>query len=319
MTRKADSRNNVGFTPPSLVEMECRPILPLEAKSVSLLRSTIVIPSFPAILVEFVQNSLDARASSISLFLDLNHWSIKCEDDGDGMTEADLERIGGRERYWTSKLGNGLEIGQVDTFGFRGEALASIADVSTLEVRTRSRWDVEGESYSLILENGERIHSGIASTRRNGPGTTVWARDVYSKVSTLSVARRRNVLISIIGLQWPVRRRPVSTPAGRLALLTSFRNSLATLSLLHPLVSFNLVDSSTADSKRLLSVNKMREGVLGRWKQLWGRAGVENVYEFEDTAGEFSASGFFSLTASHSKGSQFVCTSFAQSLVFSAD
>ena len=280
--------------------------MPLEAKSVSLLRSTLVIPSFPAILVEFVQNSIDAHATSISLYLDLDRWSIKCEDDGDGIAQADLERIGGGERYWTSKLGNGLEIGQVDTFGFRGEALASIADVSTLEVLTRSRRNVEGETYSVILKDGEPSYSGVASTRRNGPGTTAWAKDVFSKVIQALLARRRIDLTWIIELQWPVRRRPSSTPAGRLALLTSSRNSLATLSLLHPLVSFSLVDAS-ADSKRLLSVNKMREGVLGRWRQLWGRAGVEKVYGFEEVLGEFAAAGFFSLTASHSKGSQFVC------------
>ena len=194
----ATSRENnefekfVGCTSPSLAGMEGRPILPLEPKSVSLLRSTLVIPSFPAILVEFVQNSLDAGAGSISLYLDLDRWSIKCEDDGNGMASTDLERIAGGERYWTSKLGDGLEIGQVDTFGFRGEALASIADVSTLEVLTRSRRDVEGESYSLILKDGERLCSGAAGTRRNGPGTTVWARDVFSRVRAPLLAQVRS-------------------------------------------------------------------------------------------------------------------------------
>lgn len=50
--------------------------------------------------------------------------------------------------------------------------------------------------------------------------------------------------------------------------------------------------------------------MLGRWRQLWGRAGVDKVVVFErqeGTEGEFGASGFFSLTASHSKANQFIC------------
>lgn len=89
------------------------------------------------------------------------------------------------------------------------------------------------------------------------------------------------------------------------------------MALLHPLVSFSLTDTSdqTSGIKRLLVVSRSKEGCLGRWRQLWGRAGVENTVEFEEkevTNGDdvkLSAHGFFSLAASHSKASQFICTS----------
>lgn len=121
--------------------------------------------------------------------------------------------------------------------------------------------------------------------------------------------------------QWPVRRRPLSTPAARLSLVASAKNLLSTIALVHPLVTFSLTDTSGASAprNRLISVSKSTEGILGRWRQLWGRAGVEKVDVFEEWEGEedmdvtkedrFGALGFFSLTASHSKSSQFICAS----------
>lgn len=99
-----------------------------------------------------------------------------------------------------------------------------------------------------------------------------------------------------------------------MALRNAFRLTLASLSLVHPSVAFTLHDLTsawtTSPAKVLISVGKTREGILGRWRQLWGRAGVEKVAkvsEWEDDSRLFGVDGFFSLTASHSKGSQFIC------------
>lgn len=71
--------------------------------------------------------------------------------------------------------------------------------------------------------------------------------------------------------------------------------------------------------KKLIQVSRTGDEILGRWKQLWGRAGVEKVAIFEQWEdvevisekgkGKFGVEGFFSLTASHSKASQFICKS----------
>lgn len=289
------------MTPPPAL-----PILSLPPATTSRLRSSIVLPSFPAILVELVQNALDAQSTSIVVSVDLERWNMKCEDDGVGLSEAELEKIG-EERYWTSKLSE-EGMGRVNTFGFRGEALASIACVGVLEILSRSRSKCDGGSCSKTVQDGVTIPIGEARARRGTPGTTVWARQVFHKVRRTS----KSEFMLIPAIQWPVRRRPHSTGAGRAALLTSLRSSLATLVLLYPLVSFTLTD--LVASHHLLTVTKMREGVLGRWKQLWGRAGVEKVYEFDESENHgdlegFSASGFFSLTAAHSKASQYICSS----------
>lgn len=162
-----------------------RPVAALPARTTSLLRSSLVIPSIPSILVELVQNALDAQANTVDLFFDLERWSIKIEDNGWGLSRDNLGRVGG-ERYLTSKLGEG-GMGAVETFGFRGEALASIADVAMLEVLTqpRSEGGEEGESYSLVLRGGKRLFNGVAKTKRNSSGTTIWIRDIFYKVCSI--------------------------------------------------------------------------------------------------------------------------------------
>lgn len=165
---------------------DARPIAALPPSTTSYLRSALVISSLPSVLVELVQNSLDANASSIHVSFDLERWTIKCEDNGTGIELADLYQLGG-ERYLTSKLGVG-GLAEVETFGFRGEALSSLADVGMLELLTRPRkgpgpGGLEGATYSLVLRDGKRVHAGIAKQERTGYGTTVWVRDIYYRVS----------------------------------------------------------------------------------------------------------------------------------------
>lgn len=165
-------------------------IKPLPNKTTSLLRSTLIIPSLPSILIELVQNSLDAKASNIIVSFELDNWTIKCEDDGYGLTNLEMLKVGG-ERYLTSKLDieNNRGMEEVDTFGFRGEALASLADVAMLEILSKTRRVVAGsnESYSLLFRGGEKIYNGIAAVKRNSIGTTVWIRDIFWKVRHFNV------------------------------------------------------------------------------------------------------------------------------------
>ncbi|GAA5920751.1 hypothetical protein JCM1841_004163 [Sporobolomyces salmonicolor] len=269
-------------------------IRPLPPRTASLLRSSIVIPSLPSILAELVHNALDARATQVHLTVDLDTWSIKCDDNGSGISPQGLATLEHEGRYSTSKLPGSDSQPPWHAYGFRGEALASLADVGLLEVRTRT---AQGETHELVLRGGATLSRGVSSIKRTAQGTTVWVRDIFYK--------------------WPVRRRPLSTPSAQLSLLSSFRSALATLSLVHPSVSFSLADttrsptSASCEPKRLLAVPKSTEGTLGRWRQLWGRAGAEKVWQINEEedwgeAGTIRAEGFFSLTASHSKASQFI-------------
>lgn len=171
-----------------------QPIVPLPPSTTSLLRSTLVIPSLPAALLELVQNALDAQASRIDVSFDLDRWTIKCEDNGVGIVRSQLGGVAS-ERYLTSKTMPGDEAQQQggETFGFRGEALASLADVALLELVSKARG--AGKTISLVVRGGERLHEGVASTERPTEGTTVWVRDIFYKVRapmlcTLSAAAR---------------------------------------------------------------------------------------------------------------------------------
>src|SRR5258708_3364932 len=87
---------------------------------------------------ELVENSLDAGATSVSLdLMSAGRTRIRVSDDGVGMTREDAELA--LDRHATSKLRSFDDLQQLATFGFRGEALPSIAAVSKLTLSTRVR------------------------------------------------------------------------------------------------------------------------------------------------------------------------------------
>lgn len=73
-------------------------ILPLPRPASTTLRSSLVIPTFPQVLAELVQNSLDAKAHRIDCWLDLSKGgeSLRVEDDGCGIERGALKRVGAR-------------------------------------------------------------------------------------------------------------------------------------------------------------------------------------------------------------------------------
>lgn len=158
-------------------------ITTLPAETSSLLRSTVIIPSLPSILTELVQNSLDAGATAINVAVDLARWSIKVEDNGRGI--ADISLLA--QRYCTSKLVN-QQVEQ--SYGFRGEALASMADIASLEILTRSGSSapVAQGTHTLLIRGGVELALGLSKVHRTAPGTTVWVRDIFYKVSVRVVS-----------------------------------------------------------------------------------------------------------------------------------
>src|SRR5215208_3389502 len=91
-----------------------------------------------SVVKELVENSLDAGARRIAIAVELGGKKlIRVEDDGEGMDPDDARLA--IERHATSKIAHAEDLGAIETLGFRGEALPSIASVSHFTLRTRAR------------------------------------------------------------------------------------------------------------------------------------------------------------------------------------
>ena len=106
-----------------------------------------------SIVKELVENSLDAEAKHIQvLVVDGGRTCVQVIDDGKGMSETDARMA--FERHATSKIRQASDLFGLTTMGFRGEALASIAAVAQVELRTRRP---EDELGTLLRIAGSKL------------------------------------------------------------------------------------------------------------------------------------------------------------------
>lgn len=122
---------------------------------------------------ELIENALDAGARRIDVVIeDGGRRLIRVVDDGEGMDSDDLALC--VERHATSKLPAG-DLSCIETLGFRGEALPSIASVADLEIVTRSR--MARRASALRVTHGRK---GEIAPAGHPPGTRVEVRDLFA-------------------------------------------------------------------------------------------------------------------------------------------
>lgn len=106
-----------------------------------------VVENPSAMIKELIENSLDAGANNIEIIVDKNGRYVKITDNGEGMGKEDL--LLSVERHSTSKIRNKEDIYRLSTYGFRGEALASIASISRMEMLSKTEEMLSGNKIYL--------------------------------------------------------------------------------------------------------------------------------------------------------------------------
>jgi DNA mismatch repair protein MutL len=129
-----------------------------------------------SVIKELVENSFDAGADSVVVVVkDSGKQLIHIVDNGRGMSREDLELS--IKRHATSKIYTQDDLESIRTFGFRGEALASITSVAYLELRSRRKEDEYG--WKLV---SEPMKEPVIEPINMDPGTQVFVRNLFYNV-----------------------------------------------------------------------------------------------------------------------------------------
>lgn len=213
-----------------------------------------------SIIKELVENSLDANSSNIVIEINNGGKSyIRVTDDGDGILEEDLDIA--FKRHSTSKLSNVDDLYRVMSFGFRGEALASISTVSKVQVLTKTDDDLLG--IQAFVEEGEVIKKRPVGCPK---GTTMIVKDIFYNIPV-----RKKFLKSHI-----IEANHISDIVYKLALGNSD-------------ISFKYIK----DNKVILKTSKDND-LISNIYTLLGKDFSDNLLRIDYEGSNFSISGYIS-------------------------
>lgn len=189
-----------------------------------------------SVVKELVENAIDAEASRVEIAIERGGKRlIRVSDDGIGMGREDALLC--FDRHATSKIEEATDLSGVRTFGFRGEAIPSVASVSRLTLETH---DGHGDAGTRVRVSGGQINDVADHPRRRG--TTFEVRNLFFNA--------------------PVRARFLKSVSAEARAISEVVTALA---LANPNVAFLL----TSDERSLLDLAPSTE-VAARISQIWG-------------------------------------------------
>ncbi len=148
----------------------------LDESTIQMIAAGEIIERPASVVKELVENSLDANSTNITVEIANGGKDyIRVTDDGDGLLDEDIDLA--FKRHSTSKIYKADDLYNILSFGFRGEALASISTVSRLEVLTKTKNSVSGTQ--VFVEEGSIIQKKPIGCPK---GTTMIVRDLFYNV-----------------------------------------------------------------------------------------------------------------------------------------
>ncbi|MBI2357761.1 MAG: DNA mismatch repair endonuclease MutL [Deltaproteobacteria bacterium] len=227
-----------------------------------------------SVVKELVENSLDAQAREISVWVGRSGVAmIRVSDDGTGIPFEDISLA--VERHSTSKLRDEADLFRIATLGFRGEALPSIASVAKVEIVSRTRDAAAG--YRLCVQGGKKDEPVLAGC---APGTTVEVRDLFFNT--------------------PARRKFLKSPATELGHVCDVVNRMA---LAYWEVHFRLYCDGNMVSNYVV-VRRLQDRV----EQVLGQEIAAAMAPFSADRGKVRVSGFLSTSPSSFSSSRHMLT-----------
>ena len=199
----------------------------LDSKTINLISAGEVIEGPSDILKELIENAIDSGADSIYIKVKSSGVdSIEVKDNGSGITKEDLKIC--LERHTTSKLTKIEDLYSIESFGFRGEALASIDAVSKVTI--------------------------ITSTNNNGEGYILKNKEISEQTTT----KGTNIKVEDLFYNLPVRKKFLKSKAFEFSKL--YNNFLA-FAIQNPQIKFhfnserkNVVFTKTSKINRLIQI-----------------------------------------------------------------
>ncbi|MGL5417039.1 MAG: DNA mismatch repair endonuclease MutL [Clostridium sp.] len=206
-----------------------------------------VVEKPSSVVKELVENSIDAKAKNITIEIEEGGTSfIRIIDDGVGIHKDDLEKA--FLPHATSKIKDSNDIFSIMTLGFRGEALPSIAAVSKVTLKTKTK-DMEfGEE--ITIEGGKIINKSSCGANL---GTTIEVRDIFFNV--------------------PARKKFLKSNTREASIISDIINRL---SLANPDISFKLFNNG----KKVLQTfgrGELKDAI----RAVYGKNITDNILYFE--------------------------------------
>ncbi|MGD9964510.1 MAG: DNA mismatch repair endonuclease MutL [Candidatus Izemoplasmatales bacterium] len=215
-----------------------------------------VIEKLANVVKELVENSIDAEATKIDIdLLESGMKSIKVTDNGLGMDESDAFLA--FERHATSKIMNVNDLFRIQSLGFRGEALPSIAAISRVDLSTSNG----EEAINIIYEDGKFIEKK--------PG-------ILNQGTAIEISK--------LFYSTPARFKYLKSPQTELAAIVNMVNGFA---LANPHISFRL----TNDKKQIF-VTSNNESLINIMSQIYGINVGKSLIYFEAKNRDYQISGY---------------------------